>query len=729
MLPRRAPAALTAFVLLPGAALAQAAVTPAADPVAVPPVTVTATREERSVDDVPATVTVIDTQQIDRQNANSPREALRYEPGVSFGNQPARNGGTNFYIRGIGGNRVRVQVDGVRIPDFPESNSGAGNYTRDFVDLESVKRIEILRGPASALYGSDALGGVVSYITRDPSDYIEEGRNLGFNLRFGYSGADQSFSRTITGAARAGDVEALAQFTNRTGSEVRPNGNVLPNPQDYTVNNFLGTGIWHLTPADHLRVTGELFERQVDTTLNSELSNAAGAAVLSSFGEDYSRRARISAQYTHDAPFLFADRIDLRGWVVSLDRRERTEQYRSTTTAAAGANRLRYSDFRFQQDIYGGEVQLRSDFTAFGLPNSVIYGATLERIETARPRNRFEQNLQTGAVTNAIAGETYPNKNFPDTETTQFGAYVQDEITIGRLSITPGLRLDQYSLRVSPDQAFINSAGAAIAARVRDMDEFAVSPKLGALYRLDNDISLFGQYAHGFRAPPYDTANFGFTNSVQRYQILPSFDLKPETSDGFEAGIRGRFADGSNFQISGFYNHYSDFIDTKVIGTTAAGLTQFQYRNLSSVDIYGVEARGEWQFARGWALRGSAAYARGIDKETGTAIDSVDPFRVVGGLAWSSGSGLGAEVNVTHALRHNQVSTGTYFRAPSYTVVDLAVHYDLGRNLSINAGLFNVTNEKYFLATDVVGVAANSATRDLYAQPGRYVAVNVVMRW
>jgi len=208
---------------------------------ALAPVAVTATRGAQSIDTVPATVSVITADQLDRQNAVRPQDAIRYEPGVSFGNQPSRAGGTSFVIRGIGDNRVRVQVDGVRLPDFPGSNIGAGTYTRDFVDLESVRRIEIVRGPASALYGSDAIGGVVAYILKDPSDYLagREG-NTYFSTRFGYNGADNSYSETLTGAARADNVEALLLYTRRDGREVRPHGSLRANPQDYDVNNVLG---------------------------------------------------------------------------------------------------------------------------------------------------------------------------------------------------------------------------------------------------------------------------------------------------------------------------------------------------------------------------------------------------------------------------------------------------------------------------------------------------------
>ncbi|WP_164173795.1 TonB-dependent receptor plug domain-containing protein, partial [Stenotrophomonas maltophilia] len=71
-------------------------------------------------------------------------------------------------------NRVRVEVDGVRVPDYPQTNAGAGLYNRDQIDYDSLKRVEIIRGPASALYGSDAIGGVVTFVTKDPADYLRE---------------------------------------------------------------------------------------------------------------------------------------------------------------------------------------------------------------------------------------------------------------------------------------------------------------------------------------------------------------------------------------------------------------------------------------------------------------------------------------------------------------------------------------------------------------------------
>ena len=94
-------------------------------------VTTAATRTRRPLDDVPATVSVITTEDIDRENMQDVRDLVRNEPGVTVGNNPFRAGYQNFLIRGIGGNRVLLMVDGMRMPDFPDSNQGAGTYTRE----------------------------------------------------------------------------------------------------------------------------------------------------------------------------------------------------------------------------------------------------------------------------------------------------------------------------------------------------------------------------------------------------------------------------------------------------------------------------------------------------------------------------------------------------------------------------------------------------------------------
>jgi hemoglobin/transferrin/lactoferrin receptor protein len=727
---------LTAALLtLPGAALAQSAAPTNPQVTTLPAVGVTATRGAKPIDEVPATVTITDDVQLERQSALRPSDVVRYEPGVTVGNQPARGGQSNYVIRGIGGNRVLILQDGMRVQDFPGTNEGAGTYTRDFTDLDSVKRVEILRGPASALYGSDALGGVVNYILKDPADYLDStGRNVYFGAKLGYSGADSSLSETLTGAARAGKTEFMLLYTRRDGHQVANMGSVKANPQVSQSNALLGRMVIHASDADTIRLTGEYTRRRVSTQLHSEEFNSPPAGfipgnnVLASHGRDTTWRGALSLDWTHDAPVLFIDSMRLRVSYSRLDRDEQTALARAVYgggPAPTTANRLRLSDFGFTQNLFSADLQANTTRTLFGTEHAFTYGGSLDVTTTTRPRSRTEINLATGIPTNVVAGETFPNKNFPDTTTTQAGIFVQDEIRFGRLEVTPALRVDLYDLRPHEDAYFIRSSSGLT---VHPLTQVSVSPKLGLLYHLSEQYSVYAQYAHGFRPPPYDSTNFGFTNAAHGYQILPNAGLKSETSDGVEIGVRGKYASAS-WQVSAFYNQYGNFIDTTTVGISPAGLLQFQYTNRSNVKIWGLEAKGDVQICEQVKLRGAFAWARGEDSATGKPFDSVDPIKLVAGVSWQNQRGLGADAVLTAALAHNRVSDPSYYKTPGYATLDLMAHYDVNANFKINAGIFNVFDAKYIVSQDVNGLASTSPLRDLYTQPGRYFAVNATMRW
>ena len=681
-------------------------------------VTVTATRSESTVGDVPSTVSVITDREIDRRNYQDIRDLTRYEPGVSVGNDPSRSGARNFVIRGIGENRVLVTIDGTRVPEFARSSP---TFNRDYVDVDSLKRVEIVRGPSSALYGSDAIGGVVAFFTKDPGDYLAEvGMDWFAGLKAGFDSADQGFAETVTLAGRSGPTEALLLFTRRDAEELDNEGAIAPNPQESSVNNLLGKVVLRLTDADTLKLTGEYRDSEVQTDIRSDLS----AIVTASLGDDKTVRRRFSAEYERAAPVGFVDRLSARAYYSEVERTENSDQRR----ISAGQPRLRATEQRFEQSITGGDVQFETALALWGVPQRLTYGVDLAYYETTRPRDRFERDLVTGAVTRTVAGESFPAKSFPDSNTLLTGVYLQDEIALmnGRLTLMPAVRLDYYRLDPHPDADFErNNTGAP----VKTVTDLAVSPKLGAVYRLDHAYSVYGGYARGFRAPPYDDANIGFANPAFGYVVIPNPDLSAETSDGFEAGLRGNFADGSSFSVTGFYNLYQNFIDQVAVGQQN-GLTVLQSRNRDTVSIWGVEGRGQLRLDHGFSVLGSFAYARGTDLETKEPIDSVDPFKAVVGLRYDDPADpWGAELIGTFVPRKNRTSDAGFFEAPSFATLDLLAYWDFSENLSVSAGIFNITDEKYWIAQDVLGFAGNRTDLDRFTQPGVSVAVNARLRF
>ena len=196
-------------------------------------------------------------------------------------------------------------------------------------------------------------------------------------------------------------------------------------------------------------------------------------------------------------------------------------------------------------------------------------------------------------------GETFPTRAFPTTDYMLAGIFIQDEITAfdGRLSLYPALRFDAYSLDPEADPY--------LTIVPEGQDDTHLSPKFGVLFRATPMINLFANYGAGFKAPAPSQVNNAFTNFLVNYTSIPNPDLKPETSNTVEGGVRFG-GERWQFGVTGFAGWYEDFIEQVQIGgsftPTDPGI--FQYINLGSVEISGVELKGEAQFESGIGAAG-----------------------------------------------------------------------------------------------------------------------------
>ncbi len=733
-------ALIVLFVLTPAVAWGQETSTPPVMPsVMMETVTVTATKTPRTLKDTAGSVTVIDEKEIDRRVAGDIKDLIRYEPGISVGGKPDRQGNTSFNIRGIEGNRVLIMVDGVRVPDGPAAGH---SFSRDLVDLDAVKSVEIIRGPASSLYGSDAIGGVVSYITKDPIDYLEAGGRPWFaSFKGAYYSASRQWAETLTLAGRQGRLDGLLVYTRRDWEETVNKGGIAPNPQDSGSNNLLAKLVFRANDHNTFKLTTEGLDRTTKTDVASALGPVPGGSrITRQLADDSTRRLRVSLghEYNNPATLLFP-KITWQLFYQDADMREHTGENRLTAT---GSPRLRVTDQDFLQTIVGGNAQSEHTFDAQGSASAahrLIYGLDLTRTDTSRPRDRIERNLTTGTSTKTVAGETYPNKTFPDTGTLRAGLYVQDEIRAGRLTLIPGMRYDYYRMTPDPDAAFANVNTSNY--QVKKITDSALSPKLGLIFKLTPELSAFAHYAGGFRSPPYDDAGIAFTNFTFGYTVLPNPDLASEKSRGGEVGLRGGYHAGS-FSLVVFDNRYKDFIETASLGSDPMTRLQvFQPRNLNKVRIYGAEFKGDLRLGEwaggGWSLLGSVAYARGDSQKTGgqadVPLDSVNPLKGVASLRYQAGPDTGkrwgGELMVTHVARKDRVSDPAFFKTPAYTTLDLLGFYTITQRLTLNAGLFNLLDEKYWLWDVARGRAASDPTLDRYTQPGVNVSLSASYRF
>ena len=697
-------------------------------------ITVTATRVEQRVEDVPATVSVIGAREIDDRFVSDIKDLVRYEPGVSVRRAPARftaagastgrDRDSGFNIRGLEGNRVLITVDGVRVPDgfsFGAQAVGRGDY----VDLDLLKSVEILRGPASALYGSDGVAGAVSFITKDPQDFLADGKLVGGGARVGYDSADDSWTKGLVVAGRAGDIQAMMAYTRRDGHALDNRGvndsantdRTTPNPQDIESNALLARLVWTPGDANRVRLTYERFASTVDTDVLSAIAKPplAATSVLGLTAEDVTGRNRATLDYRYTGS----------GALSGIRAAAYYQNSRTTQTAAedrnTAADRLRIN--RFDNEVYGGTLQLDSRLSTGPLTHRLVYGADYSRTH------------QTGVRDGTVppAGETFPTRAFPTTDYTLAGAFAQDEIGLGGgvLTLFPAIRYDHYKLDPQNDPLFTTFAP-------RGQSGSKLTPRIGAVLKPVGPVRLFANYTRGFKPPEPNQVNNGFANLVQNYRSIPNPDLRPETSRSIEGGAR---LVGTRWSLGGtaFSSRFRDFIDQVQLGGafTAANPGVFQFVNRGRVKIDGVEAQGEARLPLGLGVRAAAAWARGRMTTAGTAgsvpLESVDPFKLVGGIFYRPGAGpFRAEVVATHSAGKKlsatnnvcNTATTTCFTPPGFWIVDATAALTILDRATLRVGVFNITDRKYFWWSDVRGLTSSSIVRDAYFQPGRNAGVS-----
>lgn len=713
-------------------------------------ITVTGTRTPRAVDESPANVTVIDFDEINRILSTDIRELVRYEPGVTV-RRSERYGFQDFTIRGLGGNRVLLQTDGIRVPTRFEF--GPFQLGRDYVDTEILNSVEIIRGPASALYGSDALAGVVSYFTLDPSDLLERVEGNRFSrVSTQFDSANDGFVNTGLFASRIGHLEMLFGYTRRDRSEFSVEGDdEFVDEEVGSRNNFLGTLVYRFDPFNSLNFTAEVFDD--DSNLDIVESNLA-ADVESENVELSTNRERFSLAYEYDNPdgasFLQFGRVQ----VYFQNAREEEQRERDFTYGFAsggefpiGTPTRRIDDYDFLDRVWGANVQLQSNVAVGNVENRLTYGVEVSTTRNERPRDRTEINLLTGDETKTSVTDTFPVEDFPQSDTFRLGVYVQDEISLlgDRLSLIPGVRFDYYDLTTDPSEAYSRNGAEAV-----DYDATSVSPSLSLVYQATPEVTLVGRYARGFRAPLYSEINSGFTNlsgPFFKYRTIPNPDLEAETSNTFELGIRGNFPQ-VEFSLTGFYSRYDDFIESFVdagtevldpppaFGTPVVNI--FQTQNVSEAEIYGVELGGEIRFspgAEGFRLRTALAWTIGNNLTTDEPLLSVDPFELVAGLGYRAPEdkwGIEFITTIVGEARTDRDAdplTGAEpFLPGGFTLFDLIGYYRFSPNFAVNLGVFNIFDEGYYRYADV-RTFNERPDIERFQQPGRSIRAGLTYQF
>ena len=712
-------------------------------------VVITATRRPSAVLTTPASVSVIDQEQLKEHLVTDLSEMFRYEPGIAVQREMRGRGGeAGIELRGIGGQRLGLQIDGVRLPGgYVAAGSNAGQLR---VDPLSLARVEVLKGPASSLYGSDALAGVILFRTLSPQDFLDASKSMGGSASAGFDGRDNARWAHTDLAFRAGATQNLLSLTQRDGHQLKnhPDSSLRPNPQDTQMRNLLFKSVLDLHPGQTLTLTGEHYERSSRTDQQSLIGPIAGGTrITDSRADDLSQRDRLGLAYRHTAHGAWFDHFSAQIDYQRSYTREWTQEGRKSPGAAPAL--LRDNRMTYREPQWSGNMQLDGRADTGGVNHRWVAGVDLMSKSIAQYTEAQQMTDRGTGVTNVIDGEIYPRRSAPRTDVRNIGVFVQDEIAWGdeRWRLTPSLRFDTYRISPQPDALFANANVAGN--EPATLSKSAWTPRLGLSYEWAPRQVVYANAVTGFRMPTPEQLNRvgQLTVSTFIHDFIPNPHLKPERSKGVELGMRGE-SDIGSYELAAFYNRYSDFIDTQMIAYLPPGqsggaraIRRFQSRNIGEVEIYGIEAKGQmpighWFDASDrWRLTGALQWTLGNDKSADQPLNSIQPAKLVTGLRWDErGARYGAQLTgnfaagkrrVNEVLRQTGPTAPVPLRTAGYATVDVSGYWRVSRQTTLNIGVYNLFDRQYFDWTNVRGLTGNDVRLAANTSSGRTVSISV----
>ena len=585
---------------------------------------VTATRRAESRLDAPVATTVLTREQLLERPAATVMQALHGEAGTFV--QQTTPGQAIVIVRGLKGSEVLHLVDGFRLNNAIFRN--APNQYMALVDGQMLDAIEVVRGPMSALYGGDAMGGVVQLRTWDPR-FDGERRGYQGSLRTLWSSADRGLLSRVEGAAGDQRFALSGGLTYQDVGELRSGGG-----ERLAFSGFRAQGgnlklTAQLGDNQQLLLQSQYFE-QPSTPRHDELVpgfNQTNPGSAEFAFEPQARRFH-QAQWTLSEPTALFDQLVLMGGRQSIrdDRRNRdfgslNRDLERNTVTTDGFSVI--ADRAWRENRY------------------LTYGVEWYRDHVASFRQRV--NAASGAISPRPA-------RFPDGSTMrQLGAFVQED-----WQLTPSLDV-LYGVRLSDVRTTLAPTGGVPGVTVDNQD---LSGNLGLNFALREELRLVANVGRAFRAPNvFDLGVFG-DRPGNRFQ-RPNPALEPETVLSVDAGVKFSGAEWSG-ELIGFRSNYRNKIVAVVTGEqTPSGRLVVESRNATRQTLTGLETRLDWRPAerlRGYA---TATWTRGDEILDGLRdpADRIPPLYGKAGVAWDLRADLALEGYAFYATRQARLST------------------------------------------------------------------------
>ncbi len=639
-------------------------------------IVVTPGRQEQLSGDAPAPITVFDRETIEMIQPEKMADLFKTIPGVEIeGEGPFRG---IPVIRGLTSNRVLILVDGQRLNNARESTNFAGIQPA-LVNLAEVERIEVLRGPASVQYGSDAIGGVVNIITRQPNLGEQEFKVTGdVAYEYGTTSDSQQGRAAVTGTGKGfsfylgASHETVDDYTAADGASEDPryssyvrDDNTVPN-SGMEQSNFNG-GLKFLTGEQGvLRIDAEVVRTKDVGFPGFDLETSGIEFTFPNFDRD-----KLGVAWSSGPVWGLSD--------ISL------------STYYQAINKESASVFDFPGFFSDSFTQ--SEIDSFGFNAQSIADAGSHHLTFGV--DFYDDNVDDTALSTTCFGPFClpPSTEVavPKSEQIGFGAYIQDGWAIGdAVTLQLGLRGDTFSFVSEDDPDYPGEPF--------DVTDSAVSGNVGVIWSVTDHVNLTALVARGFRTPNLQERSFtGLATNGEAF-ILQNPDLDSESSWNYEIGTKVRYDRYSGgFHI--FYNDLTDFITLEFLGVVDPdlGIELAQFANIEKATIWGVELDLEAILTNSWTAFGSIAYIEGDNNITSEPLPSIPPLKVILGVRYQRNTWW-TEANLRFLDRQTRLPESDPFfetGTAGFTVYDLRGGYDFNFGIGVLIALENITDKLY----------------------------------
>jgi hemoglobin/transferrin/lactoferrin receptor protein len=651
-------------------------------------VVVTASRTNQDPFDAPRAIDVVSQQDLQRNQFRSTPQALRYLPSAMI--QETAPGQGSPFLRGFTGYNNLLLIDGIRLNN--STFRGGPNQYWSTVDPLSLDRIEVLRGPASTQWGSDAVGGTVQAFTKSAETFGPDGVRYGGALFGRYATAEDSPAARgevqvgitrddglRTGFLLGGDARSFGDIEGGRATGLQPNTAHDETGFDFKVEHWLGKDTklvllhheyaQNNVPRTHATIFGESY---------------AGTAVGTDLRRDLDQNRKLTYVQLHRTNMGGA--VDGMHFSVSWQTQRELEARLPPT----GAERFQ----AFEVGTLGAFAQFESDL---GKAGRLTYGVDYYRDNV----NSWFRRASGGQASDPIQGQVANDASYD-----LLGVFVQDELALtDRVGLQGGVRytyaaVDADSVR-APDGSRIAIAD--------DWDEFTANLHLRV--GITDGWNVYGGVSQGFRAPSLsDLSSFDIARSGE--QEVPTPGLDEEQYTGYEVGTKLR-TQAVTGAIAWFYTDIEDQILRFPTGTTnPTGQPIVTKGNVGDGYVEGVEFQADWTFAERTSVFAVNTWQYGrVSNFNGAGLARTEefvsrlmPLTTIVGLRWEDAAGrFHASTDVIRAEDAEKTSAGDNRDTqrippggtPGYTIWNLRGGWQIDERATLEVACENVTDVDY----------------------------------